>query len=265
MVLLSFKFAYLLGISSVLFLEVPAAAHDPINDGWIHPQDIPGASLSLQALQVKASGYSFRETLGSWVSIASLLECVPVFISLIVLSIYIVTLWGHICQHPSQCWLTQGLCKLLASLSRDFCQTYDRQLFWEESYFRKQLAIHQASGICLILSVGWKYAISGLWLCFPIAHCIAFLIHIPQSNLISGDIIILQPHLKITIPVWLNNFQQSTETCPWIIKGPVESLNHNKAELPWVLRAPRVDLSPAPKWTTEVQRGQLACHRSFSK
>lgn len=166
-------------------------------------------------MQVSVLKYSCRKTFCLLVSIASLLERVLVFISLTVLSTHIVHLWSHTYQHPSQCWLTQGLWKLLASLPWDFCQTDDRQLFWEESYFRWQLAIDQASEICLIVSVGRGQAISVLWLCFPIPHCIAFFIHIPQSNLISGDIIILQPHLRIVIPVWLNNVQQSIENYSW--------------------------------------------------
>lgn len=138
-------------------------------------------------------------------------ERVLVAISLTGPSIHMVSLGCSAGQDPGQCWLIPGPGQSVRLTSRRACQRYDGQAFWEESYFRLQLAIHQASGICPMLPVSKGYVMSSLAFHFPIPQLIAFLVHIPQSNLFSGGIITLQPHLVIAFPVWLNVFQQSTE------------------------------------------------------
>lgn len=161
-VLLCFALANLLGISRVLFLAVPAAACDPTHGGRIHPSGVPRPFTS-GFLQVRVQGlvlghfvHGCRQQAFYWADHQSNRP-----------GLHLVSLCSHACQHSSQCWLTQGLSKPLASLLGGSCQTGDRQLFREESCCLWQLIIHQVSGICLILSVGRGYAIAALWLHFP--------------------------------------------------------------------------------------------------
>lgn len=94
-------------------------------------------------------------------------ERVLVAISLTGPSIHIVSLGCSARQDPSQCWLTPGPVQSIRLTSRRPCQRYDGQAFWEESYFRLQLAIHQASGICPMLPISKGYVMSSLEFHFP--------------------------------------------------------------------------------------------------
>lgn len=148
----------------------------------------------------------------------------------------------------------EGLCKASQSLLWWFCQRNDRQPFWEERSFRLRLAIHQAWGICLILPVigdliGHLFTSGCTFPCYTSCHSSSTFL---SPILTSGDIILLQPHLTIAIPVWLNNFQQRAEKYSSESQGLVGSLNHSKSELPGILRLPCVTPHfPMDNWGTK--------------
>ena len=156
------------------------------------------------------SGCALRKTLCSCVSKASPWN-VPRVHSSNGPSIYTVSFCCHACQCHHQFWLTQGPC---ANHWHQYSEAAAKQTLGSSSGksrisdcscpFIKRLEL------ALILSVGPGYAISLLWLSFPIPHLIASSSTFLGPIFISGDIIVLQSHI-ITIPVWLNHIQRSTE------------------------------------------------------